>query len=228
MKYRLYLLQPLNALLLSLAISVAAGIANTALAEQEQMAPAAAEVSAAEVWFPNIVAAPVVAEEPTANPEAPATVVEVPATTEASVAAVETPAAETPDMAEEAPASAVSPDAAGESEQEEQPQEAQAAEDTQATSVGRRAYRRPYGGYRDLRKSQIEARRDAMENYRSARRWWRNPRAESRRQWNRARSNWQKDVSEFRRAHRPVYTYGRDYRGEYPYGGRALRHYWPH
>ena len=219
MKTRLYLLQRLNALLLSLAISVAAGIANTALAEQEQMVPAA------EVQFPNIVAAPVVAEEPPANPEAPATVVEVPATTEASVAAVETPAAETPDMAEEAPVSAVSPDAAGESKQEEQPQEAQAAEDTQATSVGRRAYRRPYGGYRDLRKSQIEARRDAMEHYRDARRWWGNPRAESRRQWNRARSDWQKVVSEFRRAHRPIYTYRRDYRAVYPYRGRAFRHY---
>ena len=75
---------------------------------------------------------------------------------------------------------------------------------------------------RELRKERLQARQEAMERYRSARRWWNNPDAEARRQWNRARSDWHQQLAEQRHDYyerlRPDYDY------EYSYGP-GYRHY---
>lgn len=63
-------------------------------------------------------------------------------------------------------------------------------------------------------------RRENMERWRSARRWWNNPAAEDRRQWNRARSEWQRELIEARRRAeeqaRPDYSYRYHYWRAYP------------
>lgn len=117
---------------------------------------------------------------------------------EAVVAGQETPAVEDEPGAEEA--------ATDEAATEE-------PADTRYTSRGYRGFD---DRYREQMRARIEARRLALERYRSARRWWNNPGVEARRQWNQSRNDWYREQALSRRAYRPDYDY--DYGYEYGNG----------
>lgn len=172
----------------------AAGSLQSALAQEPATAaaPEAAPV-AAEATAP-AAAEPALAET-AVEPAAPAAVAEPEST--APVPAAE-PESATP--AETAPAT---------------------AESTQHVPARLRFRDREYQNRRieEIREA-ARQRRENMEQWRSARRWWNNPAAEDRRQWNKTRSQWQRDRMETLRKHgeqrRPDYDYSYRYWRVYP------------
>lgn len=89
--------------------------------------------------------------------------------------------------------------------------EVEEVEETVETPYWPRGYRGYDDRYRALMRARIEARREALERYRSARRWWNNPDAEARRLWSQARSDWYREQALRHRAYRPDYNYGYEY-----------------
>lgn len=122
--------------------------------------------------------------------------------------------------ADPAPVSAT--DTAAAAAQEDAPAATDAAVATEsAAPAGPRYHDR---SYQDARIAQLREnarlRRENMERWRSARRWWNNPAAENRRQWNQSRSRWYRDMGEARRQaweqYRPERSYSYHYHRSYP------------